>query len=97
MKRKTKATVLVDTEVLNEVKRLIARGEYRSLNACLNEALRMLLAHGRRLRLEREMERASRDATFLADIKATMEDFKYADTETARRLSRKSSWSNSPS
>ena len=97
MKRKTRATVLADTEVLNEVKRLVARGQYRSLDACINEALRMLLAHGRRIRLEREMEQASRDAMFLADIKASMEDFKYADAETARRLSRKSSGSILPS
>lgn len=86
MERKTKATVLVEERLLAEVKRLVGRGEYRSLNACVNEALRMLLAYEHRSRLEREMEEASRDEMFLTDIKATMEDFKYVDAETARRL-----------
>lgn len=86
MERKAKATVLVNGHILSEVKRLVGQGGYRSLNACVNEALRMLLAHERRARLEKEMEEASRDEMFLGDIKATMEDFKYADAETARRL-----------
>jgi Arc/MetJ-type ribon-helix-helix transcriptional regulator len=86
VERKTKATVLVEERLFTEVKRLVGKGGYRSLNACVNEALRMLLAHERRLRLEMEMEEASRDEIFLADIKATMEDFKHADAESARRL-----------
>jgi Arc/MetJ-type ribon-helix-helix transcriptional regulator len=86
VERKTKATVLVEERLLTEVKRLVGKGAYRSLNACVNEALRMLLAHEWRSRLEREMEEASRDEMFLADIKATMEDFKYVDAEAARRL-----------
>ena len=86
MERKAKATVLVDAHILSEVKRLVGKGRYRSLNACVNEALRVFLAHERRGRLEREMEEASRDEMFLADIKAAMQDFRYADAETARRL-----------
>ncbi len=86
MQRKTKATVLLEEEILNEVKRLVGQGGYRSLNACVNEALRRFLAHERQIRLERETQEASRDEMFLADIKATMEDFKHADAEAARRL-----------
>ncbi len=86
MERKAKATVLVDARLLDEARRLVGKGKYRSLNACVNEALRTLLAHERSVHLLREMEEASRDEMFLADIKATMEDFKYADAETARRL-----------
>jgi Arc/MetJ-type ribon-helix-helix transcriptional regulator len=84
--KKAKATVLVDADILSSVKQLVGKAGYRSLNACVNEALRMLLAHERRLRLEREMEEASRDEMFLADIKATMEDFKHVDAETAGRF-----------
>ncbi len=86
MERKTKVTVVVEERLLTGAKRLVGKGGYRSLNACLNEALRVLLAHEWRARLEREMEEAGRDEMFLADIKATMEDFKYVDAETARRL-----------
>ena len=86
MERKTKTTVLVETHLLNGVKRLVGKGGYRSVNACVNEALRLLLERESRERLEREMEEASRDELFLADIKATMGDFKYADAATARRL-----------
>ncbi len=86
MQRKTKVTVLVEESLLTEAKRLVAKGGYRSLNACVNEALRVFLLQKRRARLEQEMEEASRDEMFLSDIKATMEDFKYADAETARRL-----------
>ena len=86
MEQKTKVTVLVEDRILAEVRRLVGQKRYRSLNACVNEALRVLLAHERHVRLTREMEEASRDERFLADIKATMEDFKYADAEAARRL-----------
>jgi Arc/MetJ-type ribon-helix-helix transcriptional regulator len=86
IERKAKATFLIEEAILTEVRRLVGKGGYRSLNACVNEALRMLLAHERRARLVTEMEEASRDERFLADIKATMEGFKHADGETARRL-----------
>jgi len=86
MERKAKVTVMVEERLLADVKRLVGKEGYRSFNACVNEALRMLLAHEWRSRLEREMEEAGRDEMFLSDIKATMEDFKYADAETARRL-----------
>ena len=86
MESKTKVTVLVEERLLAEAKRLVGKGGYRSLNACINEALRMLLGREERSRREREMEEASHDEKFLADIKATMEDFKHVDAETARRL-----------
>lgn len=86
MERKTKVTVLIEERLLTEAKRLVGKGGYRSLNACVNEALRVFLLQERRTHLEKAMEEASRDELFLADIKATMEDFKYVDAETARRL-----------
>ena len=86
MEKKRKVTVLVEERLLTEAKRLVGKGGYRSLNACVSAALRILLAQERRVRLEVEMEEASRDEMFLSDIKATMEDFKYVDAETARRL-----------
>ena len=91
MERKTKVPVLVEESLLNQARRLVSKGRYRSLSACVNEALRVFLARERRARLERAMEEASRDEMFLADIQKTMEDFKYADAETGRRLSQKSS------
>ena len=86
MESKTKVTVLVEQRLLSEVKRPVGKGDYRSLNACINEALRMLLDHVERIGREREMEEASCDEKFLADIKATMEDFKHVDAESAGRL-----------
>jgi len=65
VERKVKATVLVDADVLSQVKRLVGKGRYRSLNACVNEALRAFLEHERRVGLESEMEEASRDEMFL--------------------------------
>ena len=91
MERKRKVTVLVEERLLTEARRLVIKGRYRSLSACVNEALRVFMAQERRARLEKAMEEASRDEMFLSDIKATMEDFKYVDAETARRLSQKSS------
>jgi Arc/MetJ-type ribon-helix-helix transcriptional regulator len=64
----------------------VGEGGYQSLDAYVNEVLRMLLAQERRRRLERSMEEASRDEKFLGDIERTMEDFKYADAETGRRM-----------
>ncbi len=86
MQRKTKATVLLEEEIFHEVKRLVGKGGYRSLNACVNEALRRFLAYERQACLEKETVEASQDEMFLADIKATMEDFKHVDADTARRL-----------
>jgi hypothetical protein len=86
MERKRKVTLLVEDRLLTEAKRFVGKGGYRSLNACVNEALRMFLIYERRVRLQKEMEEASRDEMFLSDIKAVMEDFKYVDAETARRL-----------
>jgi Arc/MetJ-type ribon-helix-helix transcriptional regulator len=71
---------------LAQVKRLVGKGGYRSLRACVNEALRLLLDRERHARLERAVEKASRDEMFLADIQGTMEDFKYFDAETARTI-----------
>jgi Arc/MetJ-type ribon-helix-helix transcriptional regulator len=87
--RKKKTTVLVEEQLLAQVKRLVGKGGYRSLNACVSAALRMLLARERRARLEKAMEEASRDDMFLADIQKTMEDFKYADAETARGMEKR--------
>jgi len=64
----------------------IGKGRYRSVNAGVNKALHMLVSHGRSIDLMREMEEASRDKMFLADVKAAMEDFKFVDAEIARRL-----------
>ena len=86
MEPKRKVTLLVEERLLTEVKRLVGTGAYRSLNACVNKRLRVILAHERRSHLENEMEKARRDEMFLADIGATMEDFRYVDAETARTL-----------
>ncbi len=86
MKRKQKTTVSLEEHILAEVRRLVGKGGYRSLSACLNEALRVFLNQERRRRLDAEMDKASRDEMFLADIQRTMEDFKYVDAETARRM-----------
>lgn len=86
MHRKSKVTVVVDETLIAQLRRLVGTGGYRSLSACVNEALRVFLARERRARLGREMEEASRDEMFLADIQETMEDFKYADAETARGM-----------
>jgi Arc/MetJ-type ribon-helix-helix transcriptional regulator len=87
--RKRKTTVLVEEQLLGQVRRLVGKGGYRSLSTCVNEALRVFLAQERRRRLEAEMEEASRDEMFFADIQSTMEDFKYADAETARRMEKR--------
>ena len=88
MKRNQKTSVSVEEHILVEVRRLVRKGRYRSLRACVNEALRVFLAEERHCRHEAEMEEASRDEMFIADIQATMEYFKYADAETATRMER---------
>ncbi len=89
MKRNQKTTVSVEEHILAEVRRLVGKGRYRSLSACVNEALRVFLAEERRRRPEAEMEEASRDEMYLADIQRTMEYFKHADAETARKIEKR--------
>jgi Arc/MetJ-type ribon-helix-helix transcriptional regulator len=86
VKRKQRTTVSLEEHFLAEVRRLVAKGGYRSLSACLNEALRVFLNQERHRRIDAEMEKASRDEMFLADMQRTMEEFKYADAETARTI-----------
>ena len=86
MERKMKVTVLVEERLLIATKRLVGKGRYRSLDECVNEALHTLLIQEGRRGLGKEMEMASRDEMFLADIQRTMEDFKYADAETAKGM-----------
>jgi Arc/MetJ-type ribon-helix-helix transcriptional regulator len=76
----------MDETLVAQVRQWVRKGGNRSLDACVNEALRMLVDRERHAYLERELEQASQDAMFLADIKATMQDFKYVDAETARRM-----------
>jgi Arc/MetJ-type ribon-helix-helix transcriptional regulator len=86
VKRNQKTTVSVEEHILAEVRRLVGKGRYRSLSACVNEALRVFLAEERRRRHEAEMGEAGRDEMFITDIQATMDYFKYVDAETARRM-----------
>ncbi len=86
MKRNRITTVSAEEHILAEGRRSVGEGGYRSLSACVSKALRAFLAEERRRRLEVEMEEASHDEMFLADIQRTMGYFKHADAETARRM-----------
>ena len=89
MKKKPRGRSRVDRDLWSEVDRLLGKGRPRSLRACTDQAMRKLVGHERRIDLQTEMEEASCDKMFIADIRATMKDFKYLDAETARRMEKR--------
>ena len=81
-----KVTVSLSRELVGEVERLVDAGEAPSKSAFYEAALRQRVHEIRRRQRRLEMEQASRDPLFLADIEEVERDFQHADAETARMI-----------
>jgi hypothetical protein len=56
------------------------------MTSILRKIYKTVLHWYQMLEFRRQMKRAAKDPVFLADMEQTMEDFKYVDAETERRI-----------
>jgi len=77
-----KATFLLPSRLLEEVKAVVSQGSSRSINAFVEQALSDLLQRVRQEQRRRAYAQASEDPLFLADLKAVGAAFETADEES---------------
>ena len=77
-----KATFLLTSRLLDEVKAIVKESSFRSINAFVEQALSELVQRVRREQRRRAFAEASGDPLFLADLKAVGGAFEAADEES---------------
>lgn len=77
-----KATFLLPSRLLEEMKAVVSEGSFRSVNAFVEQALSELLQRVRQEKRRRAYVEASEDPLFLADLKAVGAAFETADEES---------------
>jgi len=77
-----KATFLLPARLLEEVKAVVRDGNFRSVNAFVEQALSDLLRRVQQEQRRRAYAQASEDPLFLADLKAVGAAFETADEES---------------
>ena len=79
-----KTTYVLDESTLDQVKEVVGRGFYKSMNAFVEAAIKDELEKIRKEELQEAILEAGQDPLFLADIKDVENDFQYADFEEIR-------------
>jgi len=77
-----KATFLLSSRLLAEVKAIGREGPFRSINAFVEQALSDLVQRVRQEQVRQALAEASGDPLFLADLKAIGWAFEAADDES---------------
>ena len=77
-----KATFLLSSRLLDEVKAIVREGSFRSINAFVEQALSELVQRVRQKQVQQAFAGASGDPLFLADLKAVGWAFEAADDES---------------
>ena len=77
-----KATFLLSSRLLDEVKAIVREGSFRSINAFVEQALSELVQRVRQKQVQQAFAEASGDPRFLADLKAVGWAFEAADDES---------------
>lgn len=72
---------MLDERLMEEAREIISRGEFKSMNAFVEVALKDELEKLRKAHLKQAMLDASRDPMFLSDISEAQKDFEHADFE----------------
>ena len=86
IKTARKVTFSLDASLVEQVQKLVQRGDAKSQTEFVEEALRAKLKQIEREEWERSLEEASKDPMYLADIEEVERDFMYADAEAARMI-----------
>jgi len=79
-----KTTYVLDESTLDQVKEVVGRGRYKSMNAFVEAAIKDELEKIKKEELQEAILEAGRDPLFLADIGEVGDDFRYADFEETR-------------
>jgi Arc/MetJ-type ribon-helix-helix transcriptional regulator len=79
-----KTTYVLDESTLDQVKEVVGKGLYKSMNAFVETAIKDELEKIKQEELQEAIQEAGRDPLFLADIKDVENDFQYADFEEIR-------------
>jgi Arc/MetJ-type ribon-helix-helix transcriptional regulator len=79
-----KTTYVLDESTLDQVKEIVGRGLYKSMNAFVETAIKDELEKIKQEELQEAIQEAGRDPLFLADIGEVGDDFQYADLEETR-------------
>ena len=81
-----KATFLLSSRLLDEVRAIVREGPFRSINAFVEQALSELVQRVQREERRQAFAEASGDPLFLADLKSVGGAFEAADEESLTAL-----------
>ncbi len=76
-----KTTFIIKEEIIMQVKKAVKDGYYKSMTSFVENALKNEVKYLRKEKIRKELQEASKDPLFLADIKEVENDFKYSDFE----------------
>jgi Arc/MetJ-type ribon-helix-helix transcriptional regulator len=74
-----KTTFIIKEEIIMQVKEAVKTGQYNSMTSFVESALKNEIEKLKKEKIKKELEAASKDPLFLADIKEIEDDFKYTD------------------
>ena len=76
-----KTTFIIKEEIIMQVKEAVKDGYYKSMTSFVENALKNEIECLKKEKIQKELQEASKDPLFLADIKEVENDFKYSDFE----------------
>lgn len=74
-----KTTFIIKEEIIMQVKEAVKTGQYNSMTSFVESALKSEIEKLKKEKIKKELEAASKDPLFLADIEEIEDDFKYTD------------------
>lgn len=80
-----KVTYVLDEEVVEQVREVVGKGVYKSINSFVENAIKDELERIKKEEIKKAITEAGNDPLFLADIREIEEDFKYADFEEMKK------------
>ena len=74
-----KTTFIIKEEIMMQVKEAVKAGQYKSMTSFVESALNKEVEKFKKEKIKKELEVASKDPLFMADIEEIEDDFKYTD------------------
>ncbi|MDO9579216.1 MAG: hypothetical protein Q7J06_01405 [Bacteroidales bacterium] len=74
-----KTTFIIKEEIIMQVREAVKAGQYNSMTSFVESALKSEIEKLKKEKIKKELEAASKDPLFLADIEEIEDDFKYTD------------------
>ena len=75
----SKTTFIIKEEIIMQVREAVKAGHYNSMTSFVENALKSEIEKLKKEKIKKELEAASKDPLFLADIEEIEDDFKYTD------------------